>query len=106
MSRTYGVVELYNSKRGFGFLKTGKVEIYFSLSDWCGDLQPERGVTVSYEIAPAKHPKFKNQAVNIKNLTNEEAIELTLESAAAAMLAGKKSLAEPTPAASADVEAV
>lgn len=70
--KSSGVITMYNT-RGFGFILTGRSQIFFHIGDWSSLDLPARGMVVSYEIGPSLNPRFKSQAVNVQSITEESA---------------------------------
>lgn len=68
----YGIVKLYDSNRGFGFIEEGRREIFVHKSGLELEVgeQLEEGMVVSYEkVAGAKGA----QAIQVKIVEQEEA---------------------------------
>ena len=93
-----GIVTAYNTSRGFGFILTGKNQIFFHVCDWGSVEQPVKGIIVSYDVAPANNRKFQHQAVAVEIITAEQAAQFAA-AASAELLQGYRAGIQTDPAA-------
>lgn len=61
-----GEVQQFNKARGFGFLLHGfKNRVFFHVSNWKSDVEPEVGMAVTFDTAPSGRADKPDQAVNV-----------------------------------------
>lgn len=62
----FGTILDYNDKRGYGFinLKSGR-RVFFHISSYNGEAIPTPGMSVEFDLAPAKKPGKPDQAARI-----------------------------------------
>lgn len=62
-----GIVQKFSVLQGAGWIVVGfKTRLFFHVTQWQGDKQPEIGEAVTFDVAPPHKPgQPHNQAVNI-----------------------------------------
>jgi cold shock CspA family protein len=65
-------ISTYDSSRGYGFIEnvvseseSNRRRIFFHVHDWHGNVAPEPGMVVHFELGPSRKPGMADVAVNI-----------------------------------------
>jgi cold shock CspA family protein len=60
-----GKIQKFDELRGFGFIVNFRTRTFFHINQWCSDIPPQTGMTVTFDIIPAKKAGFTSQAANV-----------------------------------------
>ena len=62
----FGKVHCYYEEKGYGFISVHfNKRVFFHVSNYHGEVVPTAGLSVEFDLAPAKNPEKPDQAIHV-----------------------------------------